>query len=116
MIPILIRNYTAAAEVRENAIVAVGTNDNEVVSATAATDDIIGVSTNIPSASGARCDVIHVGIANVRLGGTVARGKYVTAGAAGVGVQASTGRVVGIALTSGVEGDIIPVLLGVGQA
>ena len=116
MIPILIRNYTASAAIRENAIVMIGGNDNEVIPATSSADDILGVSTNIPSAAGARCDVIHVGIADVRLGGTVGRGRYVTAGAGGTGVSASTGRIVGVALTDGVEGDIIPVLLGIGQA
>lgn len=116
MIPQLTRNYNAAAAIGANLIVKVGANDGEVLQAAASTDDLLGASTNIDSATGEPCDVIHGGIADIKLGGVVARGKYVTSDATGQGVQAApaagaNAQVVGKALVSGIAGDIIPVLL-----
>jgi hypothetical protein len=116
MIPKLIRNYKAAGAISANLIVKVGANDDEALQAAANTDDLLGISTFVPAAQGEPCDVIHQGIADLKLGGTVARGKYVTSDASGQGVQAAPGagvnvQIAGKALVSGVSGDIIPVLV-----
>jgi hypothetical protein len=120
MIQKLTRNYNAAALIGANLIVKVGANDGEVLLAAANTDDILGVSTNIDVASGEPCDVIHGGIADIKLGGTVARGKFITSDANGCGVLAAPSagvnvQIAGKTLISGVSGDIIPVLLCIGQ-
>jgi hypothetical protein len=120
MIPGLTRNYKATAAIGANLIVKVGANDNEVLPATASTEDLLGASTNIDVANGEPCDVIHAGIADIKLGGNVTRGKFVTSDAGACGVQAAPGagvnaQVIGKALMSGVAGDIIPVLLNVTQ-
>lgn len=120
MIPGTTRNYNATAAVPAFTLVKPGSNDGEVVPAAASTDDVIGASTGIDVASGEPCDVIHEGIASVKLGGTVARGKFVTSDANGCGVLAApaTGTnasVAGKALQSGVSGDVIEVLLSIGQ-
>lgn len=116
MIPGLTRNYNAAAAIGANLIVKVGANDGEVLPAAASSDDILGASTGIDAAQGEPCDVIHAGIADIKLGGNVTRGKFITSDASGQGVQAApaagvNAQVVGRALVSGVAGDIIPVLL-----
>lgn len=120
MMPDLVRNYNAAADIGANLIVKVGANDGEVLPAAASTDDLLGVSTNIAVSNGEPCDVMHNGAADVKLGGAVARGKFVTSDANGQGVQAApaagtNAQVVGKALISGAAGDIIPVLLNVTQ-
>lgn len=116
MIPELVRNYTAGADVAANLIVKMGADDTHVVAAAAATDGAVGISTNINVANGQPCDVIHGGIADVKAGGAIARGDLVTADAAGKAVTAAPGagvnnRIIGVALASAVANDIIPVLV-----
>jgi hypothetical protein len=71
-------------------------------------------------ASGDTVDVMHDGIADLQLGGTVTRGDLLTSDASGQGITA-TGtagtnyRTIGMAIVSGVSGDIIPVLLTPGS-
>lgn len=118
MNPILTKSFTAGGAIVANSIVEAGSADWEVVQANGATatDMLLGVTTEVAAASAERCDVILSGIADVQLGGTVARGGPVTANASGLGIAAAPGagvnnRVVGFAMISGVSGDIIPVLL-----
>ena len=109
---LLSKSYVAGGAIGANCFVKFGADDNTVVAAAAATDAIIGVNDNIVRVTGDRTDVIHVGIADVKLGGTVARGAEVTSDATGQGVAgASTNRIGGVALTSGVSGDIVPMLI-----
>ncbi len=116
----MIKNYKAAAAIGANLIIKVGANDNEALPAAGSTDDLLGASTKIDSAIGEPCDVIHSGIADILLGGAVARGKFITSDATGRGIQAAPGtgvnaQVVGKALVSGVSGDIISALVNVTQ-
>jgi hypothetical protein len=116
----LTKNYNAAGTIAPYTIVKPGSNDYDVVAAAAATDKIIGVTTEVGAVSGEPCDVIHDGIADVKLGGTVTRGDLITSDANGNGVTAApaTGanaRIVGIALVSGVAGDVIPVDIELGS-
>lgn len=69
-----------------------------------------GVITDNPDAAGKACSVAIGGIAMVELGGTVTAADRVQVGTNGVAVSGSTNSP-GVALESGVSGDIIPVLL-----
>lgn len=116
----LTKSYSAGGAISPNRIVKFGSNDYEVVQGAAAADALIGVTTEIDASSGERVDVIHAGIADVKLGGTVTRGGLVTSDASGQGVAAApaagtNNRVIGTALVSGVSGDVIPVLIAPGS-
>ena len=116
----LTKSYVAEAAIAGNRIVKFGAADYGVIQGAAATDLLIGVSTRLDATTGERIDVVHEGIADVKLGGTVTRGQRITSDATGQGVAAAPAAgtnngVVGMALTSGVSGDVIPVLISVGQ-
>jgi hypothetical protein len=118
--PGFIKTYNAEGAIAPRSIVKVGANDFGALQAGAVGDFIIGVSTDIAAASGERVDVIHTGLADVTLAGTVARGTPVTSNASGLGVAAApsagtNNRIIGFAQISGVSGDVIPVLLSLGQ-
>jgi len=118
--PDLIKTYTAGGAIPARTIVKFDTADFQVVAAAASSDGLIGVSTEVASASGDRVDVIHDDIAEVICGGTVTRGDYLTSDSAGKAVTCapSTGtkaQYIGKALRSGVAGDIIDCMLGFGQ-
>ena len=116
MNPLLDKNYAAGAAVAAYRIVKFGTSDDEVIQSAAATDQHIGVGPGFAVDSAERMDVTMVGIAEVELGGTVARGADVTANATGQGVAAAaTNSIIGRALQSGVSGQIVPVLLSTGM-
>lgn len=112
----LTKSYTAEGAISANRIVKVGAADWGALQAAAVSDKLIGISTEIDAASGERVDVVHEGIADLKLGGTVARGDFLTSDASGQGVVAApaggtNNQIIGKALISGVSGDIIPVLV-----
>jgi Uncharacterized conserved protein (DUF2190) len=115
----LTKSYTAEGNIPANRIVKVGANDFGVLVAAAVSDKSIGISTEVDAVSGERVDVVLSQIADLKLGGTVARGDLLTSDATGQGVTAApvagtNNRVVGVALISGVSGDIIPVMIAQG--
>lgn len=69
-----------------------------------------GVVYDNPSAADRETTVAISGIVKVELGGTVTAGDQVQSGASGVATSGSTNSP-GVALESGVSGDIIAVLL-----
>jgi hypothetical protein len=112
----LTKSYLTEGAISAARFVKVGANDYGVLQAAAATDKIIGISTEVDSVSGERIDVVHSDIADLKLGGTVARGDLLTSDASGQGVTAAPGagtnnRIGAMALISGVSGDVIPVLV-----
>jgi Uncharacterized conserved protein (DUF2190) len=112
----LTKSYLAEAAISAFRIVKVGAADLGALQAAAVADKFIGISTEVDTVSGERLDVIHEGIADLKLGGTVARGDSLTTDASGQGVTAApaggtNNQVIGRALTSGVSGDIIPVMV-----
>lgn len=116
---LLNRNYIAEAAISPYRIVKFGAADGQVLQAAAATDLLVGVCESVGPAINERCDVVKSGIADVELGGTVARGGPITADATGKGVAAAPGaglnvRIIGFAEVSGVAGDIVPVLIAPG--
>jgi hypothetical protein len=125
---VLAKNYVAEGAIASNTIIKFGANDGGVLQAAAATDAIFGISTDIPAATGERCDVIKLGDADVLYGGTVTRGDELTSDASGRAITATRHthtentaaayvqnaisgtavltRIIGIANVSGVIGDI----------
>jgi hypothetical protein len=110
--PDITKSYVAGGAIIPNSCVKFSA-DGTVVQSAAASDLTIGATVpQLSVVSGERVDVIHDGIADMVCGGTVTRGTSVTSDAAGKIVNASAGnRAVGIALLSGVAGDIVPVLV-----
>lgn len=111
MNPILTKSYNSGGAIAIHTIVKFSASGT-VVQAAASTDALIGVLRGITAAVlGDRVDVIQDGMADVVCGGNVTRGDKLTSDANGAAVTWSTGRVLGVALESGVAGDIIPVEL-----
>jgi hypothetical protein len=116
-----VRAYKGSAAITAYTIVKFGAADDTVSPAAAATDLLIGVANELglsasDQAQGATLDVIQAGPAEVVLGGTVTRGQKLTANSSAQAVAAapaagSNVQVIGIAMKSGVSGDIIPVLV-----
>lgn len=119
---LLAKNAKAEAAVGAFLIAKYGTADGQVLGAAAATDKLIGVTTDIAAAINERCDYITAGRADVLYGGTVARGDPLTSDASSRAVVAAPGagsnvRLIGFAAVSGVVGDIgaVDIALGVMQ-
>lgn len=108
--PDLIMNYVAGAAISAFQVVKFGTTDDLVVPATEGT--AVGVSADASAVPGERVDIVMTGATPVRYGATVTRGDRLTSDANGSVVKAVDGdQSVGIALLSGVAGDIGSVLL-----
>lgn len=121
--PGLIKSLLAAAVIAPHRIVKFGTDDAHIVQAAAATDASIGVSPLGADTIGQVCDFATEGLATVEYGGAVTRGAFLTSDAQGRAVATTTGgaRIIGIAMVSGVLGDlgsvkIAPSALGVAGA
>lgn len=117
--PLLIKTFTAGGAIGAYKAVKFSA-DNTVVLAAAATDIPIGVTTGIATASGAQCDVIMGGIAEIEYGDTVTRGAHLVSDANGDAVVAApaateTNNTIGRALIAGVDGDIGYVLVNPGS-
>lgn len=115
----LAKTLIAGAAVAARRIVKFGSSDTAVIQAAAATDLSIGVS-DLGADSGGYCDVIVDGIALVEYGGEVTRGQLLTADTNGRAVAAApaataSARVIGVAMLSGVSGDIGSVLISQGS-
>lgn len=115
-----IRNYTADGATNPSRIAKFSTADGHVVQAAAATDALIGVFDELAHAAGERCDVIRAGATLVQYGGNVTRGDWLTSDANGNAVTAAPAAganngVIGRAEVSGVAGDIVPIVLAIGQ-
>ncbi len=116
-----IRNFKAEAAIPAFTIVKNGTVDGNVLQATAIGDKLLGVSTDIAAAINERCDIILAGPATILFGGPVARGDLLTSDATGRAVTAApaagvNNRIIGIAMVSGVVGDIGQMIVSQGSA
>jgi len=114
------KTLIAGGTVIKNRIVKFGSGDTSVVQAAAATDLLIGVSDSLGAASGEPVDIILDGIALVEYGGTITRGQLLTADADGKAVAAApaataSARIIGVAMLSGVSGDIGSVMIAPGS-
>ncbi len=89
-------------------------NDGCAIQATANYGRVLGLSPVYSTATGAMIPITTAGVGQLTLGGTVAAGDYLKSDANGAGVVIATGgtapqHVVGVAVRSGVSGDVIPV-------
>lgn len=115
--PVFIKAMNAEAVIAAFRIVKIGAADGGVIQGAAAADVLLGVSDELGQATAAdRVDVILTGIADVLYGGTVARGARLTSDATGRAVAAApvagvNNGIIGIALVSGVLGDVGSVLI-----
>jgi hypothetical protein len=110
------KSFNAAGPLAANTIAKIGANDYDILQAAAATDRLIGLTTETASIAAERVDVVIVGIGNLQVSAPVTRGDFLTSDASGFGITAApaagvNNRVVGTALISGVAGDVIPVLI-----
>lgn len=116
----LIKNFKAEAAIAAYRIVKHGAADDQVLQGAAVGDALFGVSTDIAAAINERCDVIMDGQADVEYGGTITRGALLTSDASGRAVAAApaagvNNRIIGVAMVSGVLGDIGSVSLSPGS-
>lgn len=106
-----IKTFDAGAAITKKRIVMVGAADNEAITATAGAV-AIGVSAEVDVLSGDTVDVIMSGTPDVEYGGAVTRGARLASDATGRAVAAATAdECIGVALESGVAGDIRPMLI-----
>lgn len=110
--PLQAKAFKAEAAITKRRIVKFGSTDALIVPGAAAADASIGITSEIDAAIGENCDVFLLGIADVEYGGAVTRGAKLTSDATGRAIAAAAGNhVVGIAMVSGVIGDIGSALL-----
>jgi hypothetical protein len=115
----LIKTYTAtAAAINSRRIVKFdGTTKTLVLLAAAATDNSIGVATEVAAAASERVDVIHHGVTYVEAGAAFNPGAMLTADSVGRAVAASpaagtNNRIVGIAIEeAAAAGDLVLMLV-----
>lgn len=100
-------------------IVKRGSAANDVILADAATDALVGILMNKPTAAqNATVRLLNAqGTCKVKLGGTVAVGAWLTTDSAGKAISTTTDgdEIVGKALEAGVSGDIIEIVLAHGR-
>jgi len=113
---ILEKAARCAAAVTAFTIAKPGADDDHFIVSTAVSDSLIGIFQHATMAAEEQIRVMLKGVSSLKLGGTVARGDYLTSDASGQGVAAApaagvNNNVIGKALASGVAGDIIPALI-----
>lgn len=116
-----IKAHTAAAAIRGNRIVAFHASKQAAIEGASNTAALIGVATLPGAADGGVVDVVQHGLTEVVLGGNVDRGALVTSDDQGravalpaPAVAAKTVRTIGQIQLSGVEGDIVPIIVSAG--
>jgi len=111
----LLKSLQAGLAIAEGNLLKFGADDDTVVPATAGTDLLIGIAESDASI-GERVGVQFSGIADVKAGGTITRGAFVSSDANGKAVAAVAGdRVIGFATASAVLDDLVPVLVNVSR-
>ncbi len=115
-----IKNYEAEGAIGAYRFAKPGTDDHQIAQAAANTDLITGITTELDVVDGEPVDLVHDGVHQLQLGGAVTRGQKLTSDANGKGVHANpaagvNASVGAVALTSGVDGDIILVIITIGQ-
>lgn len=112
------KDFEAGATINPQRIVKFGTAP-AVIEGAAATDLLLGVSTNTEDAlAGDFVDVVMMGETQVVAGAAVAVGALLTADADGKAVTAAaTNRIAGVALSAAAaDGDVITIFVSLGTA
>ena len=115
----LTKVYTAGAAVAARRLVKFDSDDRTVIQGAAGADLVIGVS-DLGAAAGERVDVVHTWVATVEYGGNVTRGQLLMSDSVGRAITATAAagvnvRYAGVAMVSGVSGDLGAVLLAPGS-
>lgn len=110
-IPGLTNAFRAGGAITKRRILTDGAADGVAIQAAGSTARLLGVSTDIDTASGGVVDAIRNGLADVEYGGTVTRGAALTADSSGRAIAATlpiaaNTYIIGFAEVSGVLGDI----------
>lgn len=110
-IPGLTTAFRAGGAIAKRRILIHGSADGLAIQAVGAAAPLLGISTDIPTDSGAIVDAIRGGLAPVEYGGTITRGAPLTADADGRAVAANLAAatvtyIIGFAEVEGVVGDI----------
>lgn len=119
----LVKPFLAGAAIQPARLVKFDADDRTVIQGAAATDAVFGVSDASPisaAATGERVDVVMSGIAPVVYGGTVTRGQLLMSDSTGRAITATAAagtnvRTAGVAMVSGVVGDIGDISLSPGS-
>ncbi len=112
----LTKSFYAEGTLEGRKLVTFGTGKLTVKQATAASDALIGVTTQIGSETNGRVDVIFCGITEATAGATIGKGDVLTSNADADVVTATQAadRIIGIALEDAVAGDHISILIAQG--
>lgn len=110
------KSVKCTAAVAAFTIAKFGADDDTLALATAVSDELLGVFQHATTVAGEEVRVQVTGITRVKLGGTVTRGGWATTDGSGQAVAAApaagvNNNVIGRFLASGVNGDIVPLLL-----
>lgn len=117
----LVKTFFAGAAIQPARLVKFDADDRTVIQGAAGADAVIGVSDVISAAAtGERVDVVMSGIAPVVYGGTVTRGQLLMSDSTGRAITATAAagtnvRYAGVAMVSGVVGDIGDISLSPGS-
>jgi hypothetical protein len=111
--PGMAKNYVATAAIEKYRIVKFAATFGQVTKGAAATDLLMGVSSDVDTGATERCDVYRTGIAPVIYGGNVAAGDLLTSDSDGRAIATTTAnnRYIGIAEEPGVLGDLGSVMI-----
>jgi hypothetical protein len=113
--PNFIKTFTAAENMQPHQIVGIS-DENDYTAIVGTADNVIGVTTEVGANAGDRVDVILLGTAYVKLSAQVNASYMVGAAAdnSGFGTSAPPqGMAIGVALQSGIAGDVIEIFLNV---
>ena len=119
----LVKPFFAGAAIQPARLVKFDADDRTVIQGAAAADAVFGVSDANPisaAATGERVDVVMSGIAPVVYGGNVTRGQLLMSDSTGRAIAATAAagtnvRTAGVAMVSGVVGDIGDISLSPGS-
>lgn len=119
----LVKTFIAGAAINPARLIKFGADDETVLQGAAGSDLIVGVSDALPipaAATGERVDVVFTGIQPVTYGGTVTRGEKLMSDSSGRAISAAAANganvnTAGIAMMSGVVGDIGSIFLSPGS-
>lgn len=109
---ILTTAFPAHADVPARTLVAIR-NDGSVESASGTNSNIIGVSTDVATTAQQTCDVVVLGLVDVRAGAALGAGDVLTSDADGKALPTTTNahRIGGVAFTSAASEDELVTIL-----
>lgn len=117
---LFIKGFKAGAAITKHRIVKHSSDDVTAIQGAAATDSIFGVAELGATQAGDHVSVVMGGVAVVEYGGNVTRGALLTTDSVGRAVAAapaagSNARTIGVAMVSGVSGDLGSVMIAPGS-